>query len=84
MKHVARVAAKKYLVGLKEGALTTLKDQGMMVAPIEQSVNESVLPWVLEKMGGFLEEDRAVQLLSEKVVIEAYELMKEAHRAMIE
>jgi len=40
--------AKKYLVGLRENGLKALKDQGMLVQPIEQVMHENVLPWMLE------------------------------------
>ena len=47
-KHVARVLAKKYLIGLKENALKALVDQGMLVQPIEIVMDENVMPWVLD------------------------------------
>lgn len=47
-KYVARVNAKKYLVGLKENALRSLVDQGMLVEPIEIVIHEDVMPWLLD------------------------------------
>jgi len=40
--------AKKYLVGLRENALRALKDQGMLVQPIDIVMNENVMPWMME------------------------------------
>jgi hypothetical protein len=49
--------AKKYLVGLKFNALRGLVDQGMLVHPIEIVMNETVMPWVLDRMGDFIEDE---------------------------
>ena len=53
-KYVARVMAKKHMNGLKISALKGLKDQGMLVQPIDQVMHEQVLPWMIEKMQEFL------------------------------
>ena len=40
--------AKKGLVGIKENALRALYDQGVLVEPKVQVMNENVLPWLID------------------------------------
>lgn len=59
-KHVARVMAKGHLQGLKENALKQLVDIGLLVSPLEKSMHESVLPWLIDKMTGFLNDEEII------------------------
>ena len=54
--------AKKYLVGLKDSALNDMVASGVIVRPIEKSLHESVLPWLIDKMSGFLNDEQSIDL----------------------
>ena len=71
-KYVARVLAKQSLVGLKENTLRALVDQGHLVRPLTKSLHESVMPWLLTKMSGFLEGDNQVDLNVNDIVADAW------------
>ncbi len=75
--------AKKYLVGLRSNALNGLKDQGMLVQPIEIVMNENVMPWVLEAMADFIEDEEYQELNLEDVVRDAFEQSKTNHKQSI-
>ncbi len=83
-KYVARVMAKKYLVGLKDNALRGLVDQGMLVQPIEQVIHENVMPWLLDKMADFLNDEDLIEINTENVIKDAFEFGKESHKKAIE
>ena len=51
---MARTVSKRVLVGLKQNMLRQLKDQGMLSAPLNQVLHESVMPWLLDKTLHFL------------------------------
>lgn len=72
--------AKKYLVGLKSNALRSLVDQGMLVEPIEMVMNENIMPWVLEKMADFLNDEDFIDINTDDVIRDAFELGKETHK----
>lgn len=67
---------KKFLVGLRENALRGLKDQGMLVQPIERVMNEDVMPWVLEQMAEFIDDEELHTLNVEDVIRDAFEMGK--------
>lgn len=67
---------KKYLVGLRENALSALKDQGMLVHPLDILMNENVMPWVIDQMADFIEDEEYQELNVEDVVRDAFELGK--------
>ena len=54
---MARTLAKKHLVGIREMAINALKDQGILMEPIQKVLTEDVMPWLLEKIDGFIQED---------------------------
>ena len=64
--------AKQHLVGLKERTLRSLADQGALVKPIDKVLHENVLPWLIEKMTGFLEEEKLFDINADVAVEEAY------------
>jgi hypothetical protein len=53
---------KKYLVGLKDSALNDMVASGVIVRPIEKSLHESVLPWLIDKMSGFLNDEQSINI----------------------
>ena len=83
-KHVARVMAKSYLVGLRFNALSALKDQGMLIEPIEQVMNENIMPWVLDCMADFIDDEDDQEFNLEDVIKDAFELGKQQHKESIE
>lgn len=52
-KHVSRVVAKKYLIGLKEHALTTLGAMSMLKTQLEVDIHGDVKPWLMGQKQGF-------------------------------
>ena len=52
-KHVSRVVAKKYLVGLKEQALSTLGGMSMLHPKLECDLHGKVLPWLMDQKEAF-------------------------------
>ena len=64
--------AKKYLLGLRENGFSALKDQGMMAEPLEMVMHEQVMPWLLEKMMGFLDETEVVDSNMNDVVTKGF------------
>ncbi len=64
--------SKKYLLGLRENGFIALKDQGMMVEPLEMVMHEQVMPWLLEKMMGFMEDTDIVDVTMNDVVTKGF------------
>ena len=83
-KYTARQFAKKYLVGMRENALKALKDQGMLVKPIEIVLEETVLPWLMEQMDEF-QEDIDDQLVNrESVIREGFQSVTTIHARAVQ
>lgn len=57
-KHISRVLAKRHLVGIRETAMLTLHEIGLMQPKIKRALAEDVLPWLISKTQGFLNEDK--------------------------
>ena len=76
--------AKKYLVGIKENALKSLVDQGMLVEPIEIVLHENVMPWVIDKMADFLNDEDFIEINTEDVIRDAFDGGKDSHKKAIE
>lgn len=83
-KYVSRVLAKQHLIGLKEGVLRVMQAQGVLANPTTKSLHESVLPWIVEKMQGFLKDDLSIDENVEQVVHDGWLNGLKAHRAAIE
>ena len=60
-KFVARQLAKKYLVGIRENAINALKDQGILVAPLNKVMEEDVMPWLLDKIDEFIQDEEHIE-----------------------
>lgn len=71
--------AKQHLVGLKSYALQALVDQGVLVRPLDKSLHESVLPWLIDKMSGFLNDDDFIAINADQVVVDAFERSNSLH-----
>ena len=52
-KHVSRVVAKKYLIGLKQNAISTLAGMSLLHPKLECDLHEDVLPWLMAKKETF-------------------------------
>jgi hypothetical protein len=77
------VLAKQHLVGLKDSILNQLADQGVLVKPREKAMHESVLPWLIDKMTGFLDDEDDIDYNVEEVVNDSYKKGLEAHSKSI-
>lgn len=69
--------------GLREDGLRALKDQGMLVEPVEIVLNEKVFPWVYAKMMDYMVDEDYVDINVEDVVRDAFEAGKTFHKASI-
>jgi len=78
-KHVARIMAKKYLLGIRENALRALKDQGLLVEPIDKVMHEDVVPWMLDKMMDFLKDEDFIANNVDEVIVDAFKMGKAMH-----
>ena len=52
----------------------------MLVEPIEIVMNENIMPWVLDMMGDFIEDEDYQELNLEELVRDAFEMSKTKHR----
>lgn len=66
--------AKKYLIGLKDNGLKSLVDQGVLVQPIELILYETVMPWLIERMGAYIQDDQDIFNTRESVIDDAFKL----------
>ncbi len=64
--------AKQALVGLKDNTLRAMVDQGHLVRPLTKSMHESVMPWIVDKMTGFLYEDNHIDNNVNEIVADAW------------
>ncbi len=72
-KHVARVVSKKYLIGLKANAISTLAKMSLLHPKIECDLHEEVLPWLMEQKDVFSKdaneaEDMATELIESGIM----------------
>lgn len=67
---------KKFLVGLRENALRGLKDQGMLVDPLDRAMDEDVMPWLLGQMAEFIDDEELHTLNADDVIRDAFEMGK--------
>ena len=56
---------------------------GVIVRPIEKSLHESVLPWLIDKMSGFLNDEQSIEINVEQIVNDAYKKGIDAHTRAI-
>lgn len=82
-KYVARVLAKQHLVGLRENTLRSLVDQGHLVRPLSKSLHDSVMPWLLDKMTGFLVGDGHIDVNVNDIVADAWLMGLKKHAGAI-
>ena len=50
--------------------MSQISNMGLLVAPPKRAMDEVVVPWLLQKIVGFLDEDIAITNGSEKVIEE--------------
>ena len=55
----------------------------MLVNPLEHVMHETVMPWLLERIGDFLNDDDFIHINTNEVVRDAFEMGKEHHRLAI-
>lgn len=46
--------------GLREIAMTQLYDIGLLVSPEKRAIQETIYPWLIERIQDFLNEDEAI------------------------
>lgn len=60
--------AKRHLVGIRENAVLTLHEMGLMQPKVKRALAEDVLPWLIAKTQGFLDEDKEALSASGAIV----------------
>jgi hypothetical protein len=60
------------LVGLRENTLKALVDQGHLVKPLTKSLQDSVMPWLIEKMTSFLHGDNHIDVNVNNIIADAW------------
>lgn len=78
-KHVARVVAKKYLIGLKEGAIQTLNSMSLLHPKLECDLHEDVLPWLMEQKDAFSKDSADAEGMAVTLIDEGINQRKMAH-----
>lgn len=56
----------------------------MLIEPLEQVMNENVMPWVMDFMADFIDDEEDQEINLEDVVRDAFELGKMQHKDSIE
>ena len=59
--------AKKHLIGLRENAIQCIADMGLMQHSVQVDQENDVLPWLLEKMDDFIDNEQIVDENAEEV-----------------
>jgi len=62
--------AKKAMGNLRHDAIRHLNDIGMMSNPLSKELEEDVLPWLIEKMNGFMQDDYSINVSASTVINE--------------
>jgi hypothetical protein len=56
------------MIGLREGAMMTLHEMGLMQPKVKRALHEDVLPWLIEKTQGFIDEDTGACKVAEEII----------------
>jgi len=75
--------SKNWLTGLREDAMKQLTAQGVMVPARERAMHEQVVPWLMDKILNFLEEDKAITDGTQTVVIDGINETQKDHKSTI-
>ena len=78
-KHVSRVIAKNYLVGLRERAIQTLSDMNLLHPKIESDLHKDVLPWLTARRDSFLGDQTSAGELAEGLIEKGLVRRRETH-----
>ena len=69
-KHVSRVVAKKYLIGIKEMAVGVLAGYSMLKPKLEVDMQSTVLPWLMNQKDSFSCDKKDAIKISEQLIEE--------------
>lgn len=83
-KYVCRVLAKKHLIGLRENALRTCADYGLMEPELKTELEEDLLPWLIQKMQGFIGDAGIVNVASDVAMSEGISKLQHRHQQTLE
>ena len=78
-KHVARVVSKKYLIGLKDRAISSLASMSMLHPKIECDLHEDVLPWLMDQKEKFTEDAESAEKMASILINQGILQRKKAH-----
>ena len=84
MKVNARMISKNWMMGLREDAMKQLCAQGVLVPARERAMQEQVVPWLMDKVFNFLEEDKAIVDGTETVVKDGIDETQKDHKKTIQ
>ena len=79
----ARGITKNYLSGLRERAFGELTSMGILVQPNKRVMEEEVMPWLMGKIIGFLNEDKSIEEGSLSVVDDGIDDAQKLHAATL-
>ena len=63
--------------------MKALVDQGLLVRPMQKSLHESVMPWIISKMSGFLHDEDFISANVEDVVVNGWKVALNQHSTSI-
>ena len=78
-KHVSRVVAKKYLIGLKEHALTTLGAMSMLKTQLEVDIHGDVKPWLMAQKQAFKDDQKDCVKMAATIIEQGINMRRRAH-----
>lgn len=70
-------------MGLREDAMKQLSAQGVLVPARERAMHEQVVPWLMDKIFNFLEEDKAITNGTQSVVVDGINETQNDHKNTI-
>ena len=80
----ARNIAKSYMSDLRLEALQELSVMGVLVPPQSRAMEEEVMPWLMDKIVGFLVEDQSTTQGAQVMVNTGFENAQNRHKSTIQ
>eukprot|EP00743_Colponemidia_sp_Colp-15_P000389 GILK01000447.1.p1 GENE.GILK01000447.1~~GILK01000447.1.p1 ORF type:complete len:406 (-),score=110.30 GILK01000447.1:257-1474(-) len=78
-KVAARAFAKEYLQDLKSGVFRSLEDSGHFRDPVQASIQENFMPWLLDAVSSAVNHQSTLRDLAQELVTKAAVLALDAH-----
>ena len=75
--------AKQWMSGLREDAMSQLCSQGVLVPSRSRAMHEQVVPWLMNQICNFIDEDTEIVKGTETVVVEGIKDTQNEHKQTI-